>query len=59
MADQDLDGSHIKGLVINFIETFWPSLFKLRGFLREFVTPLIKATKGQEMYQFFTVQDYL
>ena len=25
MADQDHDGSHIKGLFINFIHSFWPS----------------------------------
>lgn len=45
MADQDIDGSHIKGLIINFIHHFWPSLIKYKGFVKEFVTPLIKATK--------------
>ena len=33
MADQDSDGSHIKGLVINFFEYFWTTLFT---FLDEF-----------------------
>jgi DNA topoisomerase-2 len=45
MADQDPDGSHIKGLFINFLHHFWPNLLKHPGFLFEFVTPLIKATK--------------
>lgn len=28
MADQDQDGSHIKGLLINFIHHSWPNLMK-------------------------------
>jgi len=43
MADQDHDGSHIKGLVINFIHHFWPSLAKIPGFVCEFITPVIKV----------------
>lgn len=58
MTDQDTDGSHIKGLIINFIHHFWPSLFKHRGFLKEFVTPLIKASKANQVIPFFTVQDF-
>ncbi|KAH9394262.1 DNA topoisomerase 2-beta [Tyrophagus putrescentiae] len=44
MTDQDQDGSHIKGLLINFIHHFWPSLLKL-NFLEEFITPIVKVTK--------------
>ncbi|KAH9408120.1 DNA topoisomerase 2-beta [Tyrophagus putrescentiae] len=44
MTDQDEDGSHIKGLLINFIHHFWPSLLKL-NFLEEFITPIVKVTK--------------
>ena len=47
MTDQDHDGSHIKGLLINFIHHFWPDLLKSNDFLVEFVTPIIKATKGK------------
>jgi DNA topoisomerase-2 len=45
MTDQDLDGSHIKGLGINMFESQWHSLLKLNlvGFMN---TPIIKALKG-------------
>lgn len=43
MADQDYDGSHIKGLVLNFIHHFWPSLLKIPGFMLEFITPIVKV----------------
>jgi DNA topoisomerase-2 len=58
MADQDHDGSHIKGLVINFIHHFWPSLLDLRGFLRTFITPIVKCTKGKKSEAFFTLPEY-
>ena len=59
MADQDHDGSHIKGLVINFIHQFWPSLIKMNTFLKEFATPIIKARKGENNVKtFFTQQEY-
>lgn len=42
MTDQDEDGSHIKGLIINFIHNSWPNLLK-HNFVEEFITPIIKV----------------
>lgn len=58
MSDQDTDGSHIKGLVINFIHHFWPSLFKIPGFVKQFITPLLKVFKGQNAISFYTMNDF-
>ena len=59
MADQDTDGSHIKGLVINFIHNFWGSLFQKQGFLKQFITPLMKVSnKRKEVVSFYTARDY-
>jgi len=43
VTDQDQDGSHIKGLLINFIHTNWPNLLK-HNFLVEFITPIVKVS---------------
>lgn len=58
MTDQDHDGSHIKGLIINFIEHFWPSLFQMNGFVKQFITPIVKLTKGKRVESFYTITDY-
>jgi DNA topoisomerase II len=44
MTDADLDGSHIKGLVLNMFHVYWPNLINL-GFVVSMVTPVIKAGK--------------
>lgn len=72
MTDQDADGSHIKGLFMNFLREFWPALLRPpignsesdeiddRPFLSMFVTPLLKATKKgkKENETFFSMAGY-
>jgi DNA topoisomerase-2 len=53
MTDADNDGSHIKGLILNMIHYFWPSLLKL-NFVVSMVTPIIKAAKGSDTKSFYT-----
>jgi DNA gyrase/topoisomerase IV subunit B len=55
MTDQDHDGSHIKGLIINFLDHFWPSLLKIPNFLLEFITPIVKVTRKKKTESFFTI----
>lgn len=55
---QDHDGSHIKGLLINFFHHFFPSLLRIPGFLLEFITPIVKASKGKHTKVFYSMPEY-
>ena len=58
MSDQDLDGSHIKGLCINLFDSMWPSLVKLDGFLSFMNTPILRASKGNQILRFYNEGEY-
>uniref|UniRef100_A0A8C1K2T9 DNA topoisomerase 2 n=1 Tax=Cyprinus carpio TaxID=7962 RepID=A0A8C1K2T9_CYPCA len=57
MTDQDQDGSHIKGLLINFFHHNWPSLLK-HTFLEEFITPIVKANKNKQEVSFYSIPEF-
>ena len=58
LTDQDLDGSHIKGLCMNLFHTQWPSLLALGSFLGSLSTPIIKARRANEEISFYTQLEY-
>jgi len=58
MTDQDLDGSHIKGLCINLFHSQWESLTKIPGFLCFMNTPILRAKKGQQTLLFYNDGEY-
>jgi DNA topoisomerase-2 len=58
MTDQDLDGSHIKGLCINLFHSEWASLTRIPGFLSFMNTPILRAKKGTQTKLFYNDGEY-
>lgn len=58
LTDSDVDGSHIKGLVMNMFHSMWPQLIKRKGFLTTMITPIVKAKKGKQVINFYNLTEY-
>ena len=58
MTDQDLDGSHIKGLCINLFHSEWSSLVHIPGFISFMNTPILRAKKGAQTMLFYNDGEY-
>jgi DNA topoisomerase-2 len=57
MLTHNCFGISIKGLLINFIHKMWPELLEL-GFCYEFITPIVKATKGKVIKEYYDIDKY-
>lgn len=58
MTDQDYDGSHIRGLLINMFHELWHELIGVPGFITYMATPIVKASKGKLNKSFYTQYEY-
>ena len=45
-------------LLLTILSEFWPTLLDIPGFLQQFITPIVKATKGKKAHTFFTLPEY-
>lgn len=57
MADSDVDGKHIIGLILNFFHCRFPSLLA-RGFVMYYRTPTLRVTHGHNTLKFYTQREY-
>lgn len=57
LSDQDPDGQHIRGLVLNFFRLKFPSLMK-RGYVKIMETPYVRVLYKSKTYQFFYQREY-
>lgn len=56
-TDQDLDGFHLCGLIINMFEQLWPDLIK-KGFIYKLETPIVRVTQGKNEIEFMTLAEF-
>jgi DNA topoisomerase-2 len=59
MTDQDVDGSHIMGLLFNFVDVCAPSLLRRKkNYLSRFATSLIRVTVNKKEVGFYSQVEY-
>ncbi|KAJ2162828.1 DNA topoisomerase 2 [Coemansia sp. RSA 552] len=60
MCDQDVDGSHIKGLLLNMFDSMYPGLLEVDGFMQQFITPVVRVThsRSKQRINFYTEVEF-
>lgn len=51
------DGAHIRGLIINLFDKFWPELLEF-DFIYEFITPIVSIEKSGKKKYFYRLSEY-
>jgi len=57
MADSDVDGKHIIGLILNYFYCKFPSLLA-RGYVMFYRTPTLRVTFNRNTIKFYTQREY-
>lgn len=57
MADSDVDGKHIIGLVLNFFHCRYPSLLA-RNYVMYLRTPTLRVYKSKQVHKFYNQREY-
>ena len=57
MADSDVDGKHIIGLVLLYFHCRFPSLLA-RGYVMYYRTPIVRVKKGAQVHKFYIPREY-
>lgn len=59
LTDQDVDGAHIGGLILNALWVLLPDLMRNEPhFVQRLSTPLVRAMNGNEMHEFMTEREF-
>lgn len=53
MADSDIDGAHIKALLLGFFNKLYPGLLSCGDFVVDYLTPLSVGIKGSRVVKFY------
>ena len=57
LTDADVDGYHIKGLIMNFVHSYWPDLVR-NDFICSMNTPIVKISKASEQLAFYHIKEF-
>ena len=57
MADSDLDGLHIGGLILNIFHHLFPSLMNRHDFFYSMLTPVMKIIYKKQVHRFYTIAE--